>query len=142
MHRPVTTCLTSQISAHISSKKRGGFHQHGCDDVEETDGWGVAAGLLCNDVARKLTFSHILMASDQTVQDENVLNTKLFLRDIFETSGTPTTGHLNHSPRISRTETSCQGAFFCCFIGCTPRGSCTNMLLRRVLRRFFKGSAP
>ena len=25
--------------------------------------------------------------------------------------------------------------------GCTPRGSCNNTLLRRVLRRFFKGSA-
>ena len=26
-------------------------------------------------------------------------------------------------------------------IGCTPRGSCSNTLLRRVLRRFFKESA-
>ena len=26
-------------------------------------------------------------------------------------------------------------------IGCTPRGSCNRTLLRRVLRRFFKGSA-
>ena len=27
------------------------------------------------------------------------------------------------------------------FLGCTPRGSCNRTLLRRVLRRFFKGSA-
>ena len=26
-------------------------------------------------------------------------------------------------------------------LGCTPRGSCNDTLLRRVLRRFFKGSA-
>ena len=26
-------------------------------------------------------------------------------------------------------------------VGCTPRGSCNRTLLRRVLRRFFKGSA-
>ena len=50
-------------------------------------------------------------------------------------------GHTQYAVSLARASKGLNDRKCTPILGCTPRGSCNTTLLRRVLRRFFKGNA-